>query len=363
MKKLFLASYFTEVANLLPKFVGGDLAGKRVVFIPTAALPEKDAFYVDTDRASLQKLGLAVEELEISTASPETIKTIISNTDYIFVGGGNTFFLLQELKRKGVDKLIIEHIEKGKLYVSTSAGSALVQKDIVVDDGDNPALAPDLNGDFTALSIIDFYLYMHYGHNYWGNDDECIDKYYSKLELKRISDKQAVTIDGEKVKIVTAPCVNIQAICAEYREAVNKILAEEWNCPPCISRGRAIDTTLLPGFVSLSENKINGVITYSIENSECEIVTLNSLEDNKGIGTALIDSVVAIAKENNCRRVWLVTSNDMTGAIRFYQRKSFDWVAVHFNAMEVSRKLKPSIPLLGVDNIPLKHDLEFEFLL
>ncbi|WP_252346614.1 Type 1 glutamine amidotransferase-like domain-containing protein, partial [Listeria monocytogenes] len=37
--------------------------------------------------------------------------------DFIYVTGGNTFFLLQELKRTGADKLILEEIAKGKLYI------------------------------------------------------------------------------------------------------------------------------------------------------------------------------------------------------------------------------------------------------
>lgn len=154
--------------------------------------------------------------------------------------------------------------------------------------------------------------------------------------------------------------LSIQAINREYREAVNKILKDEWGCPPSISRGKAIDTTILPGFISLSENKINGVVTYNIENSECEIVTLNSFEENKGIGTALICMVITAAKEKCCNRIWLITTNDDVGAIRFYQKKGFDLVAAHINAIDASRKLKPSIPLIGMHNIPIKHELEFE---
>ena len=202
-KKLFLTSYFTEVATLLPDFAKETLTGKKVVFIPTAALHEDEAFYVDTDREALQKLGLIVKDLEVSSASPELIEKSITSADYIFVGGGNTFFLLQELRRKGADKLIAEHIKKGKLYISTSAGSLLVQKHLVFDGVENLELAPHLNGDFTALSFVDFFIYVHYGHNYWGDDDECIRKYYDNLDVMKISDKQAITIDGEHLEILT----------------------------------------------------------------------------------------------------------------------------------------------------------------
>ena len=213
MKKLFLASFFTEVACLLPNFVGEDVAGKKVAFIPTAAVyPCDDAetketleFITKSDRAALQSLGLIVENLEVSSVSAKTVEESILNADYIFVGGGDTFFLMQELRRKSADKLISEHIRKGKLYMGTSAGSLLMQKDIVADGVENPELSPDLNGDFTALGFIDFYLYVHYGSNFWGDDDEYIRKFYAELDYVKISDKQAVTVAGDKVEVITTP--------------------------------------------------------------------------------------------------------------------------------------------------------------
>lgn len=157
--------------------------------------------------------------------------------------------------------------------------------------------------------------------------------------------------------------MDLQEINDKYREAVNRILKEEWHCPPSISKGKVIDTTILPGFLYIQEDEIKGVVTYHIENEECEIVTLNSFDENKGIGSALINGVLNIAKNNHCKRLWLITTNDDINAIRFYQKKGFDLRAAHINAMDVSRKLKPSIPLIGMDNIPIKHELEFEILL
>jgi len=211
MKKLFLASYFAGAASLLPDFAGADLAGKKVVFIPTAGLhemSEKDREALDyinkTDKEALQGLGLIVEELEVSREPYDVIENSISGADCIFVCGGSTFFLLQELKRKGADKLISRHIEEGKLYMGTSAGSLIAQKDIVADGVDDPKFGPDLKGDFSALGFIDFYMYVHYGSHYWGDDDAYIDKYYAKLNYVKLSDKQAVTVDGGKIEVVTA---------------------------------------------------------------------------------------------------------------------------------------------------------------
>ena len=106
-----------------------------------------------------------------------------------------------------------------------------------------------------------------------------------------------------------------------------------------------------------------GVVTFIIKGQECEITSLNSLLEGKGIGIALIDEVLREAKEMKCRRVFLITSNDNLHALGFYQRRGFELVAVHRGAISESRKVKPTIPLIGENNIPLRDEIELEILL
>jgi dipeptidase E len=205
MMKLFLASFFSGVAGAFPAFVHDECAGKNVVFIPTASLTEKVTFYVGTDKKALVKLGMAVEELEISTASKDEISSKISGVDYVFVSGGNTFFLLQELRRTETDKLILEHIQKGKLYIGASAGSMILAKNIeYVKHMDNPDNAPGLNGNFAALSVVDFSIVPHCTNMPFKKAAEKIIAAYSDtLDLRPISNNQAVTVDGGHVETVT----------------------------------------------------------------------------------------------------------------------------------------------------------------
>jgi len=106
-----------------------------------------------------------------------------------------------------------------------------------------------------------------------------------------------------------------------------------------------------------------GVITYHIDGTDCEIVTLDSLVNHLGLGTNLVHKVIEKANKKGCRRVWLITTNDNTHAIRFYQKRGFTWKAFHKNAIIESRKLKPEIPELGNDGIPVLHEIEFEYIL
>jgi dipeptidase E len=203
-RQLFLASYFSPVAKLFAEFTQNTYAGKKIVFIPTASIPEKVTFFVDGDKKALGKLGLIIDELEVSKAPQKEIENKITNAGCIFVAGGNTFFLLQELRRSGADKLIKEHIEKGKLYVSTSAGSVIVSKDIeYIKYMDDPAIAPDLNNNFSGLGIVDFHIVPHcINFPFKKPAEKIISEYGSKLNLLPIHNKQAILVKGNQTETV-----------------------------------------------------------------------------------------------------------------------------------------------------------------
>lgn len=149
----------------------------------------------------------------------------------------------------------------------------------------------------------------------------------------------------------------------ENRIAVDQYIAEEWGGPLVVTIGNVYDTRHLPGYIMTEDGKIMGGILYRMNGSECEIAVLYSLVENRGVGSTLIRQVINSAVKEGCRRVWLVTSNDNTHAIRFYQRFGFDLKMVYINSFDVIRKIKPNLPERGIDDIPLAHEFEFEILL
>jgi ribosomal protein S18 acetylase RimI-like enzyme len=58
--------------------------------------------------------------------------------------------------------------------------------------------------------------------------------------------------------------------------------------------------------------------------------------------------------------LFLVTTNDNTPALRFYQKRGFVLSALRPNAIAENRKVKPEIPLTGQDGIPIRDELELE---
>lgn len=157
--------------------------------------------------------------------------------------------------------------------------------------------------------------------------------------------------------------MDIKIISSENREQINEFFISHWYSTDMVIRGKVFDMTILDGYATYENKEIIGLIIYKIENNECEIMSLDSLKEKQGIGTALVNKVIQIAKEKKCAKVKLITTNDNINAMRFYQKRGFDMVRLYHNALDTSRKLKPSIPLLGDFNIPLKHEIEFEMYL
>ena len=156
---------------------------------------------------------------------------------------------------------------------------------------------------------------------------------------------------------------DIIPITEKIREEVNQILIEEWEATNIIIRGKIVDGTKLDGFVAIKDNKIIGLITYMIENKECEICSLNSFIENKGIGTSLINKVKECAKENYCTKIKLITTNDNIRGLEFYQRRGFILSNIYINAIENSRRIKPQIPLFAENGLPIRDEIEFELIL
>jgi ribosomal protein S18 acetylase RimI-like enzyme len=141
------------------------------------------------------------------------------------------------------------------------------------------------------------------------------------------------------------------------------LLADQWGSTKMVTRGKTYDVSQLPGFAVFLANKPVGLVMYRIDGSECEIMSMNSLAEGVGIGTALVDAAKKAAFEAGCKRIWLITTNDNTAALRFWQKRGFSLVAVYRNAVEQSRRLKPEIPLTGDDGIPIRDEIELEMLL
>jgi GNAT superfamily N-acetyltransferase len=154
--------------------------------------------------------------------------------------------------------------------------------------------------------------------------------------------------------------VQIQALRDGDRGWVATLLQSHWGSVRIASRGQIHEADQLPGFVAWQGDEPVGLLTYSLEGPSCEIVSLDSLVEGIGVGTALIGAAKAQAIGSGCKRLWLITTNDNTPAMDFYRRRGFTMVAIHKDAVATARKTQPEIPETGYGGIPIRDEVEFE---
>ena len=127
-----------------------------------------------------------------------------------------------------------------------------------------------------------------------------------------------------------------------------------------VTRGRVHHPGRLPGLVAWEGARRAGALCLGVEPGGAEVVLLVGEPPGRGAGSALLAALDVLASERGWVRLWLVVTNDNTAALRFYQRRDWDLVALHARGAEWDRGRKPEMPERGVDGIPIRHLLELQ---
>lgn len=205
MANIFLCSYFAQVAARINERVR--FSGKNVVFIDTAAKFEEVNFYVGEAAEILEKLGAKLIRLDVSCAQNsaalvseqdesfygDEIFAAISRCDVIYVSGGNTFYLLNELRKSCVWQAIKNAVKAGKIYIGESAGAIVAAQDTryaTLMDENSPNMS-----DFTGLNLVDFYVVPHFGcEPFTQATHEIMEKFGNLYDLRPINNAEFITL-------------------------------------------------------------------------------------------------------------------------------------------------------------------------
>jgi GNAT superfamily N-acetyltransferase len=157
--------------------------------------------------------------------------------------------------------------------------------------------------------------------------------------------------------------IEVRSAVPDDREWIRASMIEVWATPLVAIHEELVDTTTLPALVSWHGSQRTGLLTYrTCADGSREVVSLHVTVRGAGVGRALLVEAARRASSAGAPRIWVVTTNDNTGALRFYQRCGWDLVAIHHDAVTRGRRLKPSIPLT-IDGIAVRHELELELAL
>lgn len=201
--KLFLTSYFAQTFSLLPPFLSEPMQGKTVSFISTAADVETADFYVEEARKVWQAWGVEIDEIDVAALEVEEIARKLHYNHYIYVSGGNTFYLLAQLRRKRVDKVLVDLITSGKPYIGESAGSMILADDLSYVHQMDEVGKADYDTQH-GLGVLDICPLPHDGEQPFAEITRIILKRYAHLPLYPLNNSQALLINGSKPVIYQA---------------------------------------------------------------------------------------------------------------------------------------------------------------
>lgn len=109
-----------------------------------------------------------------------------------------------------------------------------------------------------------------------------------------------------------------------------------------------------------SGGNILGLVTTVVQKSTRLALTLDNFSDQPGVGRRLLDFVMALGREERARSLRVLTTNDNTPALRYFQKRGFRIVAFYPGAIAVYRQVAPTLPEIGVDDIPVRDAIELE---
>jgi ribosomal protein S18 acetylase RimI-like enzyme len=157
------------------------------------------------------------------------------------------------------------------------------------------------------------------------------------------------------VTVEIVPAVDVDAA------ALRAFIVAAWHADSVVAHGERLHPAGMPGFVATRHGTIVGHASYRIDGDACELTAIAVEPRSRGIGSQLLDAVVAEARAAGCASVWLTTTNDNLDALRFYQRRGFRLVRIRPGAVDGARRtLKPEIPEVGSYGIRMRDELDLE---
>lgn len=200
--KLFLTSDASKTLEKIVPLLPKSPQGTKVAFIPTAADPYPAAPWMQNDRNKLKELGFTVFDFDLKNKSEAETRETLTNADIVFVAGGNTFYLLEKANRSGFTNVIKDLVNKGTIYIGSSAGSVITGPDIEpVKVFDDPKAAQLNSTD--GFHFIDFVILPHYGEKKRLNTHKAVvNEYKDTYKLQLLTDEQFVLVEDKGFKIL-----------------------------------------------------------------------------------------------------------------------------------------------------------------
>ena len=200
--EMLLMSYLAGTESITKKYLS-KMDSNKIVFIPTAGNVEPYTGYIDEGVEMLKSLGYELEIIDISKYDEDYLKDKFSKTECICISGGNTFYLLQEVKKKNLIGLLYERIKEGLFYIGESAGAIIMSENIEYSQMmDDKSIASELD-DYTGVNVFEHYVLPHIGeYPFEESTQKILENYQDKISLVAINNSEAILVNDSGYTVV-----------------------------------------------------------------------------------------------------------------------------------------------------------------
>lgn len=204
--EMLLMSYLAGTESITKKYLS-KMVSNKIVFIPTAGNVEPYTGYIDEGIEMLKSLGYEVEILDITKFDETYLKDKFLKTECICISGGNTFYLLQEIKRKNLVEVLLKRIKEGLFYIGESAGAIIMSENIEYSQlMDDKSIASELD-DYTGVNVFDHYVLPHIGeYPFEESTQKILENYQDKISLVAINNSEGILVNDSGYTIYNESC-------------------------------------------------------------------------------------------------------------------------------------------------------------
>lgn len=163
--------------------------------------PQKRSHWIYINEAKDRFVQLGIRKITIANITKEIKAKDFGKFDVILFMGGNTFYLLDRIRKTGFVSYIKNHIRSNRVYVGISAGSMIVSKSVELagwgKEGD-----PNLIGlqDLTGLGLVSLTVFPHFKSSL--KNEVNLFKKNTDYRIQEIRNGEAVLINGKQIRIV-----------------------------------------------------------------------------------------------------------------------------------------------------------------
>ena len=201
MKLLLSSENFGEYPNIRDKFLElfNKEPSKIKVLMHSTVQKAEDKEWIKLNKKILADAGIKTENIASITTEQKISYQEAKKYDVIYFCGGDTFYLLDAIRRTGFDEIIKKFVQDpNKLYFGVSAGSIIVGPNIEVSGiGDENEIGLK---DLTGLNLIDVAISPHYCKE----EENAVKRFQKKVKYKilPLKDGQALLVLNKKQEIV-----------------------------------------------------------------------------------------------------------------------------------------------------------------